>query len=424
MSRSTEGTRNDGTSCAFARCFLFNFRFALAFSGTHAEFAETISCTEQKWNARVSTADQQDNTRTPEGFGMRLKRISLVAVILLVLTGCSAKRHARESDAAFREPSPVTRPMRHADEFNPQPEDSDNYPERSDARPTPSPVPMREPVPAPPAIGVSRVKSVSWLQGAGVKSDRENCAAERCGDGYIIGRQSELTTRYFSDSCTGQSQPVVAPSRPCREKLTMFEIMRGWKLRSKVCRPARVRSQYCSEPAVCDSGCSTSEGCVATGARSPVVRKHVGGKPVDGNSHHSGRGSSLADPIHEFGWENPAASDDARFSPDELLDLQSEPHSVPVQKSPPNPPPQIPSTEAEPLIPMPATETPSPALESPRPPVAAPPQSSPNSVKRIVQPPLWPRLNGTATKTVALPQSHHAMAEDSSLPIILPGRGI
>lgn len=349
---------------------------------------------------------------------MQLERISLVTVTLLLLTGCSANRQARQSDAAFDEPSPVSIPMQHPHEYDTDPSDYDFYPEEQESRRIPPAIPMREPVPAPPAIGISQVKSVSWLR----RTDRSACAAERCGDGQIIGRQTQLPPEYFSNSCT--EQPLTARSRTSRERLTLFEIIGSWNLRSKKSRPAPAGSRKRNAYVVRDSGCSDSEGCVSTGARASA-RTHGNVNAID---DHRGRGGSLADPLDEFGWENPTAADDQRFSPDELLDLQSERTSAPAKQSRPAGVPSLPVIEALPLIPMPEPVRERSELDSTHPPVAVPPQPESDAVKRIVQPPIWPRLIGPATKSVGRPQSlperTAEKVDDSSLPMIQPGRRI
>ena len=113
---------------------------------------------------------------------MRLKRISLFALMTLALTsGCSANRNAAASLRGERER--FTEPPRHDHEYSPSltPGD-DEFVEP----------PSGEPAPAPPALGVSRVKSVSWLRDLGSKKRTVPEPDLSCSDEELIGKCSPI----------------------------------------------------------------------------------------------------------------------------------------------------------------------------------------------------------------------------------------
>jgi len=359
---------------------------------------------------------------------MRLERISLIAVMLLVLTGCSANRHSRKPQTEYQPQSPVSMPLRHADEYESDPADLDNLPSDRGRRPAPPPIPDREPVPAPPAIGVSRVKSVSWFRAIEKKSDQNTCASERCGDGYMIGKQTKLQPEYFGESCSDHVTPECLPGQSRREKPTLFETIRNWKKIPCVSAAAPVCSRNCGERAVTetvvgDRGCSASEGCARTGSRCLSGDRSVGGRPVDVRRDSGSQGGSPADPINKLGREKPFSSGEGSVSPDESLELPSVPNVGGEKRSPKSTVPDVP--EAQPLIPKSDSVPAEPSVETPEPAAAAPLQATPNAVKHIVQPPLWPRLTGPGVQSVTSPRiSSRVLQDDTSLPLILPGRRI
>lgn len=367
---------------------------------------------------------------------MRLKRIYLLTFALLVLSGCSASRKASHSDALSQEHSPVPLPMRHADEYDSGPAEYEFSPEERDRRPVPPPVPMREPLPAPPAIGVSRVKSVSWFKALRGKSD-DDCVSEECGDPCVIGQHSQLPPDYF-DSCT--NQPATTPHCAGREKLTVFEIMRSWNLGWKKNRWTTTRSRQPGERVVPDPGCSTvtdrtssngcttggctTGGCTSAGPRPMAIQHNGSNKLAESKVHHGSRGSSLADPINEFGWENPTVTNEQQTPPDALLELPAKSDKVQQEKSPRTIVPKVPTSEAVPLNPTIHPDK-SPAVpESAEPRIPAVPPTSSDSVRTIIQPPLWPKLTGPSAQPVTHPSTQPVVPVDTSLPIIVPGHRI
>ena len=135
-----------------------------------------------RWNACVCGVQHPPVTQSQEGCRMRPERNSLIAIALLFMAGCSAHRQALQTDSVSVATDPVPIPIRHTGEYDFRTGDHeyDPYPssgnESDPSRtPVPPPVPMQELVPAPPAIGISPVKSVSWLRGASRRSESSNC---------------------------------------------------------------------------------------------------------------------------------------------------------------------------------------------------------------------------------------------------------
>ena len=349
---------------------------------------------------------------------MRLKRDSIIAVTLLFVTGCSANHQALQSENDYNVPEPVPMPMRHADEYDSGEYDYDSAPQRSES-PGRSvvPVPMREPVPAPPAIGVSRVKSVSWLRNRAHQHDGDNCSEPACADGCSPGEQSQLPPEFFAEGCVTPQLVKVAPRLQCREKTTLLETLQGWNQRAKIRRAERARrSLSCGSQAACDPGCFAPE--------SPqVVRQnHRGAEAVRPNTDTHG---NLADPLRDNAWDDRSRARDSRFSLDELLELPSALTEAPISGQRQSRLPIAPVIEALPALPVEKEVSgQSPAGQTPTIPSSVPPRVNPDSVKQIVQPPLWPRLGPPTAPSVRMPVALPMIPEDSSLPTIQPGRGI
>jgi len=136
---------------------------------------------------------------------MRLKRITLFALLSVMLaSGCTASRHAASS--LQNDVEPVTRPPRHDHEYSPS-----LTPESNDFRNPPGIDSPKEPVPAPPALGVSRVKSVSWLKDLGTKfngspgrSDSA-CSELSCSDEDLLGKCSAIDPCVPDSGCNSQN---------------------------------------------------------------------------------------------------------------------------------------------------------------------------------------------------------------------------
>ncbi len=373
---------------------------------------------------------------------MRLERNSIIAITLLLMAGCSANRQARQADSVSDSTDPVPMPLRHADEYDsgagdyeyePVPSSGDG-PGRS-RTPAPPPVPTREPVPAPPAIGVSRVKSVSWLRNTFHRSESNNCGDDAGIDGCTTGQQTHLPPEYFNEGCGTTPDTKQAPPTQCRKKTNRSEVMQGWNLPAKTHRPKRVQTSYnCGEGMVSDPGLIMPEGCNSSvndrkshRHAPPAVKHSIGGTPVDpSTTSHGNHGGSLAEPLQENGWDDHGGSHDQRVSPDEMLDLPST-LETPIKEQAPQHVPNVPIPEPASGPPIPESATrllPAPAIQTPDAPAAVPRQISLDSVKRSVQPPMWPRLGSAAATSGNAPIVTPARADDASLPVIQPGRRI
>lgn len=359
---------------------------------------------------------------------MRLERKSLLVCSLLLLTGCSAARHARSAASESVTADRVPMPSRHADEYD---TGGENYeyrstPSRGDESFTPPssvpPAPLREPVPAPPAIGVSRVKSVSWLRRHENDSARNSCGDNTNVDGCAAGNISPLPEAYFVEGCDTPPQTTAATSLQSHEKTNMVKVVRGWILRRITPTPKQVRTpRNCGEQSVAAPGCYAPGGCTTTVQTFPPhdANRNPG---EDSYSKNSGScGGSLDERLSENGWEeNATHRDNPGFTADELMDLcsgfeqrsEAKPQSVPDV-------PEDSEIEQVPILPIPNTAVP----ESPVPaPVEQ--QVNPNTVKTSPQPPMWPRQRQPAPKPANLPVAAPAQYEDATLPLIQPERRI
>lgn len=377
---------------------------------------------------------------------MRLERNSLIAIALLFFAGCSANRQARQADFVSDSIDPVPMPIRHADQYDSESrEDVYEYEsapwsgDRPDPSrpPVPPPVPAQEPVPAPPTIGVSRVKSVSWLRGVGRKSESNNCGDNACGDGCITGEQTHLPPEYFTEGCRTTPQTVNAPPVRSQNRTTLAEVFHGWNLRARTHRPKGVQAPYNSgEGMARDPGLIMPEGCNSSvpGRKShrqspPIVKHYIGGVAVDpGTAPHGNHRNSLAAPLREDGLDDRGGTRDHRYSPDDMLDLPSALETPAKEHSPQNVP-AVPVPKPPLALPAPESATnllQTPAIHPTDAPAALRPQFSTGTVSQIVQPPMWPRLGSAAATYGNAPAASPAPAviEDASLPVIQPGRRI
>lgn len=371
---------------------------------------------------------------------MRLERKSLLACALLLLTGCSAARHSRSAASESISPDRVPLPIRHADEYDNGEENYDyeyeSNPSRDDDSLTPRSslppaAPMREPVPAPPAIGVSRVKSVSWLRRSAENSPQSTCGADTIGDGCTPGNVSPLPQSYFVEGCDTPPQRTVAPPLRDREKTNLVEVIRGWNLKRRTHTPRQIPApRNCGEQNIAAPGCYAPGGCTQTFSPNGAVRD------LDENSksqNHGPRRGNLAEPLNENGFEeNATHRDDPGFTPDELMDLPSnfeqssevkpQTEVMPQRETRPQVVPHVPDdseTESTPGLPIPLPAPPGESV-----PVPVEQQNIPNAVNTNVKPPIWPRLGQPAAKPANLPVAAPTSQEDSTLPLIQPGRRI
>ena len=361
---------------------------------------------------------------------MQLERNSIIAVTLLFMTGCSASHQALQSENDYNVPEPVPMPIRHADECDSGQYDDDSVPQRSES-PSRSvaPVPMQEPAPAPPAIGVSRIKSISWLRNRAHQHDGDNCSEPACADGCSRGEQSELPLEFFAEGCVTPQSVMVDPRLQCREKTTLFETIQGWNQRAKIRRAERGRrSLNCGSQAACDPGCFAPEGCQTTVQDGSPCRKsgqvvqpsNNGAEVVRQTTDTHG---NLADPLREYGWDDRSRAQDSRFSLDELLELPSTLTKTPVHDQQRSRMPIAPMIDALPVLPLPE-EVSGRSPKTTTVPSTVPQQVNPDSVQQVVQPPLWPRLVPTTASADRIPVALPMVPDDPSLPTIQPGHRI
>lgn len=300
-----------------------------------------------------------------EGCPMRIERISLVCVLSLsALSGCSANRATRTSN------DDVVAPPSHQHEYSPG-----LYEDERSAPPSDSP---REPVPAPPAIGVSRVKSVGWLRDLTRRKDSRSCTDDCASQEFPIGACSSIET------CA----PEVACESACEtspRKTSLFPKVgifgRIFKHKSKQTCADTCTESGCSIPEeVCedDIACAELPACHA-----PIeCGEACGHVQVPPKKRHRSPDRCLADPLQDT---------------EEHLTEHQESESIPAPEPAPAPSP------AE-------TQTPVPGV-----PVIP---TVPPSARRVVEPPQWPRRAAPA-EVVPVPKAVQANGADG-LPVVMP----
>lgn len=332
---------------------------------------------------------------------MRPGRISLIAIMaILAASGCSASRSTILPDDGGDAQPEV--PPRHDTDYSPDPWESD------EASPgTVPPVPSGEPLPAPPATGVSRVKSVSWLKDLGSKIQGKPvpCGSE-CGDNdeLLIGRCSPIepcvpgtecasrgcVERYRESVCDGQNTDRLNPARSLGKSIT--------KLFHKGA-PAQC-SQECAEYLIPQRRCTPAfdDSCAASpGPRNARRELHPGKKS-----------GCLADPLAEPFTDD---TDPGLITPEER-----------ERPTEPEIPPDVPAPQQVPGVP---TISPSELQSPPVPELPGVPVPSTSSTQ-VVEPPAWPRLMGVhSVYQVSQPAAFSPPAQPHSvsavqLPLVVP----
>lgn len=302
-----------------------------------------------------------------EGCPMRIERISLVCILSLsALSGCSANRAARTSH------DEVVAPPVHQHEYSPGMYEGDRS-----APPSDSP---GEPVPAPPAIGVSRVKSVGWLRDLTRRKDSKSCTEDCANQDFPIGACSSIETCAPEPECICESACETSP-----RKTSLFPrvglLGKIFKHKSK---------QPCAEPCH-DPGCSSPEAvceddavCVEQPAcHAPVACGDAcSDVQIPSKKRHRSPDRCLADPLQE--------------TEEHLIE-----HHTPQNEPTPEP------------VPEPAPE----AIPSPVPGVPVIP-TVPPSARRVVEPPQWPRRAAPA-EVIPGPRAVPADGMDG-LPVVMP----
>ncbi len=337
---------------------------------------------------------------------MRLLRISLVAFVAMTLTtGCAATRNRLSS-------------LRDHDRDASATEDHEYSPRAGESSGDDFRNPSGEPVPAPPAMGISRVKSVSFLRDISDKfhGRKDDCGLDCVDDSELVGQCSPVepcvptddhnkrvhryVDRYYSkDNNTSRLNPLRSfqksigkvfhgkPSADCSSECTEIQDEPGCNAPQKVCdqsrRPLRVYSEQ-------------------------------------GNSQPSVQPSSPLRP-------RPTRNGDGLAAPMEDHDLHNEPGlitpnnqirtgDIPALPIPDQPVPSVPEVPAVPEAVTPPVQPPAPVPQVedlPAPPVLPP------GTTQSVEPPVWPRLQGP-NKQVSLPSTIGTKQVNSGPMVIQP----
>ena len=332
---------------------------------------------------------------------MRPGRISLIAIMaILVASGCSTSRSSILPDDGADDQPEV--PPRHDSDYSPDPYESDD-----ELRSPVPPVPSGEPLPAPPATGVSRVKSVSWLRDVRSKihGQPDPCGSE-CGDNdeLLVGRCSPIepcvpseagssrvcVERYRGSVCDGRSTDRLNPARSIGKSISKLFHKGAPVPCSEECAENLTPKRRCT-PAFNDS-------CASSSSHRNIKR----------DLNPSNRSGSLADPMEDSSIDE---SDPGLIAPGE-------------PESPGNPEsaPPIPIPQKVPAVPL------TPAQELYDPPVPdIPPVPTPLTPStQVVDPPAWPRLgNAHSVSQVSQPAPFKPLAQPYStsadqMPQIVP----
>ncbi len=368
---------------------------------------------------------------------MRLKRFSLFTVLsLTMVSGCSANRASLNplDQADDRE----TIAPQDENEYYPRVYDEDRDLQEPTS-PVPSlPVPSGEPVPAPPAFGVSRVKSVSWLKDIssrfrGNKSagdsaqcvDEQSCEIGACSPIDSCASESGCATssrvqRYRQQVCDNPGEVGTHPIRSVKKSF------------GKLFHPGQAGS--CSEEyaeSVRKDNCGIE----------PMIRREP--RPAFGRDCREHR--NLQNRCTPLGDESCAAMDAGVEQPGNrpgfndhlsrsrvvsplprrecLADPLQEPFVQDVVPTPgthrnPEPPTAVPAIPFAPIPEQPAPGNPAIPID-------------PDSSVRLVEPPAWPRHQGTAGQhgTTTRHATHYTPLPDArgsslDLPQLIPGRRI
>lgn len=371
---------------------------------------------------------------------MRLKRISLFTVLsLTIVSGCSTNRASLNplDHADDRE----TIAPRDENEYYPRVFDEDRDLQEPTSPVHSLPVPSGEPVPAPPAFGVSRVKSVSWLKGIGSRFHSNASAGDsvQCVD----QQPCEIGACSAIDSC--------APESGCAANT------RVQRYRQQVCDSPRevgtypIRSVNKSfgklfhpgHPVSCSEECAESSRKDNCGVETVIRREPRPGCGRDCGEDRilqnrctplRDESGAAMDACVEQSGSRPGFNDHQSRSPvvsplprrECLADPLQEPFVQDVVPTPgfhtnPKPPAAVP---AIPFAPIPEQQV-QPVPGVPELPIA------PGSSVRLIEPPAWPRQKGTAgpNGTTTRRATHYSPLPDAAgtsmdLPQLIPGRRI
>ena len=333
---------------------------------------------------------------------MRLKRISLFAMLSLALaSGCSASRNAitplrdRDDHGAL--------PPRHDHEYSPGTEGSEDF-----QKPPESDGPL-EPLPAPPAFGVSRVKSVGWIKDLGAKFHRKPVAPPSectddlsCADQKLVGKCSALDSRVTESDCVTESPEACSEERACdtappRRTSKFKRFHRSLPGAFPHAEPHAYKPE-CSPLGAKPEACGTLTREVPAPAYrvpcgEPTVRPGCaapGCGTIDDRAilHSERERECLADPLRDTviynsdpGLITPADSEAGRGGDAAVF------HGIPV----------IPPSPSDAFVREQINNP--PVQEAPVIPTQQPVPAAPGSSTRIVEPPVWPGLRNKSGVT-------------------------
>lgn len=327
---------------------------------------------------------------------MRIFRVSLVSALLLTFAiGCSANRN--KATALPGSLDHGTEPPRHEHEYTPHPDRADDF---LNPPPVPSQQQFREPVPAPPALGVSRVKSVSWLKDVGARLNRKPApCGQDCSDEQIVGKYTAIDActpdsdhctadcpeEFCESACEGKTTSKPGPVDRFRKSVSKLLCRRKPGSPDQNGKTPCTLSENCGTPLIHEYSATTS--CAPD---FPSPKPGCGSaSDVDGEclkrqnrTLHNGRNSEcLADPLD---GTNTESDDPGLITPsNQIEDLTPEPANETLQNSEGPVPAEIPT--------LPIPESPVPAEPT------VPESVNPSS--KLVEPPLWPRLRGRGAVT-------------------------
>jgi hypothetical protein len=337
-----------------------------------------------------------------EGSRMRLKRISLFAMLLLALaSGCSASRNAitplrdRDDHEAL--------PPRHDHEYSPGTEGSEDF-----QNPPESNGPL-EPVPAPPAFGVSRVKSVGWIKDLGAKfhrkpvAPRSECTDElSCADQKLVGTCAALDPCVTESDCVTESPEACCEERACdsvppRRTSKFKRFHRSLPGAFRHAEPHAYKPE-CSPLGAQPEACGTLTREVPAPAYrvpcgEPTVRPGCAAPSfgaIDDRAilHSERERECLADPLRDTEIDN---TDPGLITPADIEAGHGGDaavfHGIPG----------IPHSPGEVLVPEQINNP--PVQEAPVIPPQQPVSAAPGSSTRMVEPPVWPGLRNKSGVT-------------------------
>ncbi len=371
---------------------------------------------------------------------MRLKRILWIAVLAIsIASGCSANRSSWNPLRGENDRDNIAPQREH--EYEPRLYDGERELQEPSSLLPSAPAPSGEPVPAPPALGVSRVKSVSWFSGLGAHLRGKETAA-RCVDepSFEIGACSPIdgctseheigcestprASRIRQNDCDGAESVRVGPGRSIRNSLgKLFRHKRSVPCPSE-CAEANGAECCDSAEVLCDELSQRSrhdcgEELSLQGRFTPLRDHSVA--VVDSCAEESACASEEFTQGHSVMTVTPKPRKNCLADP---LQEPFTPEVLPAPNADRNgaPPASVPA------VPFPAPqEIPVPQL----PPLVPGIPIDQGSSVRFIEPPAWPRNRATVNKngTKARQAAQHSPRQQSfgsqgELPELVPGRRI